>query len=54
MKWENIMLEYVREMGERRRIGLEHARKECKNRNKWRLFYRGYPMGKLRGKRNQV
>ena len=34
VKWEERVLEYVREKGERRMRGLEHARRECKDRNK--------------------
>ncbi len=43
VKWGTV-LEDVRERGKRRMRGLEHARKECKDRNKWRLFYRGHPL----------
>ncbi len=32
------VLEYVRERGERRMKGLEHASRECKDKNKWRLL----------------
>ncbi len=45
VKCVDRMLEYVREMGERRMTGLQHARRECKDRNKWRLFYCGHPLG---------
>ncbi len=38
VKWQDRVLEYVRERGERRMRRLEHARRECKDRNKWRLF----------------
>ncbi len=37
-------IEYVRERGERRIKGLEHARRECKDRNKWRLLCHGHPL----------
>ncbi len=42
MKWGDRVLEYVRERGERRMRGLENARRECKGRNKWRLFCCGH------------
>ncbi len=53
VKWGNRVLEYVRERGERRMRGLEHARRECKDRNNWRLFCRGHPLtgGVLRNRR---
>ncbi len=38
VKWGNRVLEYVRERGERRMRGFEHARREYKDRNKWRLL----------------
>ncbi len=44
VKCGDRVLEYVRERGERKMIGLEHARRECKDRNKWRLFFRGHPL----------
>ncbi len=44
VKWEDRALEYVRERGERRMRRLEHARRDCKDRNKWRLFCRGHPL----------
>ncbi len=37
VKWGDRVLECVRERGERRMRGLEHARRECKDKNKWRL-----------------
>ncbi len=42
MKWEGSVLEYVRGRSERRMRGLKHARRECMDRNKWRLFCRGH------------
>ncbi len=45
VRWEDRVVEYVRERGERRMRGVEHARRECKDRNIWRLFCRGHPLG---------
>ncbi len=44
VKWGDRVLEHVRKRGERRVRGLEHARRECKDRNKWRLFCHGHPL----------
>ncbi len=44
MKCGDRVLEYMRERGERRMRELEHARREHKDRNKWRLFCRGHPL----------
>ncbi len=53
VEWRDRVLDYVRERGEIRIRGLEHARRECKDRNKWRLFCRGHPLtvGVLRNRR---
>ncbi len=50
------MLEYVRERGERIMRGLEHARRECKDRNKWRLFCHGHTLtgGVLRNRHQDI
>ncbi len=42
VKCGDRVLEYMRERQERRMKGLEHARRECKDRNKWRLFCHGH------------
>ncbi len=44
VKQADRVLEYVRERVERRMRGLQHARRECMDRNKWRLFCRGHPL----------
>ncbi len=44
VKCGDKVLEYVRETGKRRMRGLEHGKRECKVRNKWRLFCRGHPL----------
>ena len=44
VKWEDRVQEYVRERGVNGMRGLEQARKECKDRNRWRLFCRGHPL----------
>ncbi len=38
VKWGNRVPGYERERGERRMKRLEKARRECKDRNKWRLL----------------
>ena len=53
-QWEDGVLEYVRERGERRMRGMEHARRECKDRNTWRLFCRGHPLGGVLRNRRQI
>jgi len=37
VKWEDRLLEYVRERGNRRLRGIEGARIECMDRSKWRF-----------------
>ncbi len=55
MKWRDRVLEVVRERGERRMRGLELASRECKDRNKWRLFCHGYPLiGGVLGNMHQI
>ena len=44
VKWQDRVQEYVRERGVNGMRGLEQARKECKDRNRWRLFCRGHPL----------
>jgi len=44
VKWEDRLLEYMRERGDRRLRGIEGARMECMNRSKWRHFCRGHPL----------
>ena len=38
VKWEDRLLEYVREREDRRLRGIEGARIECMDRSKWRLL----------------
>ncbi len=55
VNWGDRVLEYVRERGERRMRGLEHVRRECKDRNKWRLFCCGHPLtGRVFRNRRQI
>ena len=54
VRWEDRVLEYLRERGERSVRGLEHARRECKDRNKWLLFCRGHPLGEVPRNRHQI
>ncbi len=55
VKWQNRVLENMRERGEKRMKGLEHTSRECKDRNKWRLFCCGHPLiGVVLRKRHQI
>jgi len=53
VKWINRVDEYWRERDDRR--GLDHAVRECRNRERWRLFCRGHPLEGIpqRGTRHQ-
>ncbi len=44
VKWRNRVQEYVRERGARSLRNLEHARSECQDRERWKLFFRGHPL----------
>ncbi len=43
-KWENRVKEYVSERGVREN-GLEWARKEYRDRERWRSIFHGHPLG---------
>jgi len=45
VKWENRVEEYMRERNRGRMQGLGYARNACQNRNNWRHFCRGHPLG---------
>lgn len=42
VKGENRVEEYIRKRG---RGGLDQVRRECWNKENWKLFCRGYPLG---------
>ncbi len=44
VKWRDRVQEYVRERGEGSLRNLEQARRECENRERWKLFCRGHPL----------
>ncbi len=44
VKWRDRVQEYVRERGERSLRNIEQARRECQDRERWKLFCCGYPM----------
>ncbi len=44
VKWRDRMQEYVREMGGGSLRNLEQARRECQDRERWKLFCRGHPL----------
>ncbi len=43
VKWRDRVQEYVRERGERSLRNLEQARRECQDRERWKLFCRDHP-----------
>ncbi len=49
MKWRDRVQEYVRESGEGSLRNLEQARRECQDRERWKLFCRGHPLVGLLG-----
>ena len=44
-RWRDKMKEYTCERGDSRRGGLEWARRDYLDRERWRLFCRGHPLG---------
>ncbi len=48
VRWEDKVKEYVSER-EARGNGLVWARRECRNREKWRSVCRGHPLGDASG-----
>ncbi len=44
VKWKNRVQEYVRERDEESLRNLEQARRECQDRERWKLFCRGHPL----------
>ncbi len=44
MRWRDRVQEYVRERGEGSLRNLEQARRECQDRERWKLFCRGHPL----------
>ncbi len=44
VKWRDRVQEYVRERSEGPLRNLEHARRECQDRERWKLFCRGHPL----------
>ncbi len=45
VRWEDRVVEYVRERGERGMRGVEHTRRECKDKIKWTLLSWPSPEG---------
>ena len=41
VRWKDLVKEYMHEIG----TGLEQARMECLDRDRWRLYYCGHPLG---------
>ncbi len=44
VKWRDRVQLYVRERGERSFRNFEEARRECLDRESWKLFCRGHPL----------
>ncbi len=44
VKWRDRVQEYVRERGEGSLRNLEQARRECQDRERWKLFCNGHPL----------
>ena len=44
-RWRDRVKEYMNERGVRGGGGLERARRECMDRERWRFFCRGHPLG---------
>ncbi len=45
VKWRGRVQEFVRERGEGSLRNLEQAERECQDRERWKLFCRGHPLG---------
>ncbi len=51
VKWGDRVQEYVRERGEASLRNLEQARRQCQDRERWKLFCCGHPLvGAPRGR----
>ncbi len=44
VKWRDRVQVYVRERGEGSLRNFKQARKECQDRERWKLFCRGHPL----------
>ncbi len=44
VKWRDRVQDCVRERGEGSLRNLEHARRECQDRERWKLFCHGHPL----------
>ncbi len=44
VKWRDRVQEYVRERGKGSLRNLEQARRECQDRERWKLFCYGHPL----------
>ncbi len=52
VKWRDRVQEYVRERGKGSLRNFEQARRECQDRERWKLFCHGHPLvGAPRGRR---
>ena len=47
LRWKDKLKEYMHASVADKEEGIELARRECWNRESWRLFCRGHPLGKL-------
>ena len=53
MKWKDRVHEFVRERGVSGMRGLEQARRESKDRNRWRVFCHGHHLDVVLRNRHQ-
>ncbi len=44
VRWSDRVKEYICERGATREGGLDQGRRECLDRERWRLFCRGHPL----------
>ncbi len=44
VKWRDRVQKYVRERGEGSLRNLQQAREECRDRERWKLFFHGHPL----------
>ncbi len=53
VKWRDRAQEYVRERGEGSLRNFVQARRECQDRERWKLFCRGHPLAGVPRSRRQ-
>ena len=46
-RWKDKVKEYMCERGATRGVGLDQAKRECLDRERWRRFCHGHPLGDI-------